>query len=161
MLKVFSISISLSCLILLINFGCDNCGQNTEELFVETIPLYVETVNNSCRVINADSIKNGKSVDLIITKTDDYINHVKCVNDTPSVNFENHTLLAGKIYWPTCAKINGQTLFKTCDGYHLVTYIKTDISGGVLCGGESILYYFLLINKQSIGNISYENKETL
>jgi hypothetical protein len=79
-----------------------------------------------------------------------------CVKSLPTVDFTKSTLLAGKIFWPTCALLYNQIFALDCDGYTLTSTVQDSKDGSLFCGGEVVIPYFLIIDKTNSIKVNYK-----
>jgi hypothetical protein len=135
-------------------FGCNNkehCDEESQNVKIQEFgdstsgtQYWLQNIDNDMEIVN-----------LVINSQFDYEKYVASNGTLPAIDFNNYTLLAGRIKTPSSDGVSSQSVTRSCDVY---TYNVT-IGGGNF-GVVSTVYYFAVIEKvdgKVIFNIQYKN----
>jgi len=130
-------------IITLLGFSCEkndlDCEGEPTQIPFEY--LLAENSNETCVLKNIDDTE--VQVNLIIQSQVDYEKYLECSDTLPSINFSEHTLLAGRLKAPNMDRVVKQTFSQDCTDRYLY-YVE--IGSGVATMPSDV-YYFAIVPK--------------
>ncbi len=137
--KILFVLISVCC-----NWGCTqnqliDCTGESNQVSFET--LLSSSASEICGLKNIDN--NELTVNLIIKSQSEYENYISCSPSSPVVDFNEKTLLAGRMKTPNEDRIINQSVTFDCNGNYLY---NVEIGYGIATHPIDV-YYFAVIPK--------------
>lgn len=145
---------SLLILVIACLFVCCSKPNPCPDAESNTVPIVVIPDSLHCKLQNTDSIKTSEGVHLIIKSEQDLAKYVFCSSGNLSVDYKTQFLVAGKIFWPKCAHISSLQLTQ-CPQLTLTITVDATGDGGLACGGEVVLPYFVLVKNTYSNDIKF------